>query len=234
MKFAISRAAMKWLVVNALVLSMMFNLTYSAAKTVENSMPEMLEPVASVENVYIYADHVHNSPQSLKNGRNPGFIEDYELSVEPSKVVRDTYFNVPLDYELQDHIFRLCEDYGVDPSIIIAMIWKESTFRVETVGDGGDSLGLMQIQPKWHQERMDRLGVLYLANPYQNVMVGIDYFAELMANGRGLEWSLMAYNGGYGYANRKVANGEVSYYARKVIEKAASLEMVEVERVVNE
>lgn len=230
MKFAIPRAAMKWLVVNALVLGMMFNLTYSAAKTVEESMPENV----GVKNIYILADHVHNSPKTLKNGRNPGFIEDHELSVEHSKVVRDTYFNVPLDYELQDHIFRLCEDYGVDPSIIIAMIWKESTFRMETVGDGGDSLGLMQIQPKWHQERMDRLGVLYLANPYQNVMVGIDYFAELMANGRGLEWSLMAYNGGYGYANRKVANGEVSYYASKVIEKAASLEMVEVERVVNE
>ena len=36
-----------------------------------------------------------------------------------------TYYDVPLNHELQDYIFTLCEGRGIDPAIIIAMIEKE-------------------------------------------------------------------------------------------------------------
>lgn len=131
------------------------------------------------------------------------------------------YYDVPLSTNIQDHIFALCGYYDIEPEIIIAMIRKESNFEIGAMGDGGNSYGLMQIQPRWHQERMDRLGVTDLTDPYQNITVGVDYLAECIEMGGGsLEWGLMAYNGGPSYAREMRANGEISYYAQIVLQWA--------------
>lgn len=126
------------------------------------------------------------------------------------------YFNVPLSEDLQNHIFTVCESRGVNPALVIAIVRKESTYRAEAIGDSGRSLGLMQIQPRWHSGRMSRLGCLDLLDPYQNVTVGIDILAELFSTGGSLDWVLMAYNGGYGHANGHIAAGTISDYAATV------------------
>lgn len=105
------------------------------------------------------------------------------------------FYPVPLDHDLQVHIIRTCDENGIDPAVVIAMIATESDFDPDTIGDGGDSYGLMQIQPKWHSERMERLGVTDLLNPLQNVTVGMDYLAELLDK-YSLESALTAYNSG--------------------------------------
>jgi soluble lytic murein transglycosylase-like protein len=137
------------------------------------------------------------------------------------------YFDVPLSENLQDHIFELCEERDLDPALVIAVIWRESTFKASTVGDSGDSLGLMQIQAKWHQHRMDEYDCQDLLDPYQNVTVGIDILADYFAKGRPVEWVLMAYNGGGNYANRKWKNGEISSYATAVLNYKETLEFRE-------
>lgn len=147
-----------------------------------------------------------------------------EIPFEECKDNGALYFDVPLDHKLQDHIFALCEEKCIDPAIIIAMIDKESKFDIDIIGDKGKSYGLMQIQPRWHKERMEKLGVTDLLDPYQNVTVGIDILAELLESGESLEWALMAYNGGHSYANRLTAEGRLSAYASTVIEIASELE----------
>ena len=142
------------------------------------------------------------------------------VEVEPEIVVEEVkvrYFDIPLSTDLQDHIFATCEKYGVQPSIIVAMIKKESEFNAGVIGDGGNSFGLMQIQPRWHRARMDSLGCSNLLDPYQNVTVGISLFADLYSKGGSIEWALMAYNGGESYANSKWRAGVVSEYARTVL-----------------
>lgn len=134
------------------------------------------------------------------------------------------YFDVPLDEELQDYIFELCEEHNIDPALVITMIGKESNFNASAIGDGGNSLGLMQIQPRWNQDRMDILGCQDLLDPFQNVTVGIDLLAELFDKGNSVEWVLMAYNGGQSYANRKISNGEISNYAQTVLHNSKNLE----------
>ncbi len=137
------------------------------------------------------------------------------------------FFPVPLDHEVQAFVIRTCEDLNIDPAVIIAMIDQESDFRADCIGDNGEAVGLMQIQQKWHQERMDKLGVTDLMNPIQNVAVGIDYLAELIEKGNGLEWAVAAFNAGatgasngngFGYAAEVLANSEsltkgLNYYA---------------------
>lgn len=136
-----------------------------------------------------------------------------------------TYFDVPLEEELQDYIFDICEEYGVDPELIVSMIFHESNFDSAVIGanDSGYSYGLMQIMPRWNYERMERLGCLDLLNPYQNVLVGTDLIAEYIEEGRGVEWALMAYNGGPSYANRKASEGTVSAYATRIMDYANGL-----------
>lgn len=157
--------------------------------------------------------------------------KNFVMSVEetPEESEPTEYFDLPLSYDLQDYIFELCEEYDVDPRIVFAVIQQESRCTANIKGDRGRSLGLMQIQPKWHSGRMNKLGCSDLLNPYQNVAVGIDYISELYHYGgrnRSTEWVLMAYNGGPGYANKKAAVGEVSGYAKSVLKIARNLDIV--------
>lgn len=151
-------------------------------------------------------------------------VEEY---IEEPTVV--TYFDIPLDEDLQDHIFRVCKNYNIDPALVIAMIAKESSYRPSVMGDGGKSYGLMQIQARYNQERMARLECPNLLDPYQNVSVGIDILSEKFEYGKPLEWVLMSYNGGNAYANRKWKNGEISDYVKKVFELRDELNTYEKE-----
>ena len=75
----------------------------------------------------------------------------------------------------------------------------------------------MQVQERFHQDRMDKYGITDLSDPYSNFLVGCDYLSEMIGKEKGLEWALMAYNGGPSYANRMADKGIVSEYAKEVI-----------------
>lgn len=135
------------------------------------------------------------------------------------------FFDVPLSEELQIHIFEECKKHNLSPSIVIAMIESESSYKSDAIGDNGNSFGLMQIQPKWNIERMNRLGCTDLMDPFQNVTVGIDILAELIEVNADLYWVLMAYNGWIPYANERLESGDISDYAIAVVERASELEV---------
>lgn len=128
-----------------------------------------------------------------------------------------TLYDVPLSADLQEHISRLCDKYSVDMSLVLAIIGQESNYNAGALGDGGNSIGLMQIQPQHHQQRMDRLGVIDLLDPYQNVTVGIDILAELIGENNGTEWAVTAYNAGTGTADYNKAIGIRSEHTESVM-----------------
>lgn len=137
-------------------------------------------------------------------------------TVQPASVTKQVpLYDVPLSTDLQEHIKELCDDYGVDMPLALAIIGQESNYRPDAAGDNGNSLGLMQIQPRWHQGRMDDLGVTDLLDPYQNVTVGIDLLADLIEKG-GTRWAIMAYNAGAETADYHTAIGTTTDYAAEV------------------
>lgn len=105
--------------------------------------------------------------------------------------VRD---DIPLDAETQRLLYEACGETGIRYELALAVIWQETDFR-NVIGDGGDSYGYMQIQSKWHGERMERLGVTDLNDPYSNFLVGCDFLAELISR-YDLTEALTAYNSG--------------------------------------
>ena len=124
------------------------------------------------------------------------------------------YDTVPLSHELQDYIIKQCQSYGINHAIVMGMIEQESDYNADLIGDYGNSFGLMQVQPRWHSDRMQKLNCTDLFNPYNNVTVGIDYLAELYNKyGNDYGKALTAYNRGH-YA------GFVTQYAKSVIENS--------------
>ena len=140
-------------------------------------------------------------------------VTEVEAAPMERDPVRD---DVPLDAETQRLLWQACEETGIVYELALAVIWKETEFRNIT-GDDGASAGYMQVQQRWHMDRMERLGVTDLSDPYGNFLVGCDYLAELANRGRGIEWVLHAYNGGPSYANELAKAGEVSQYAKDVL-----------------
>lgn len=148
-----------------------------------------------------------------------------EVETETETVAEPTYnlCDIPLDAELQIWVFDYCKDKKLNPYLIFAMCERESQYKADAVGDSGRSLGIMQIQEQWHQERMDRLGCTDLLNPYQNVTVGIDILLDLYSKNEDTAWVLMAYNGGVAYADRYYEAGNISEYAEGIMARAEEL-----------
>lgn len=177
--------------------------------------------------ISVYAANQRAEAEEIQVVKNLPIGTPVVKVVEVCGQYRDTdnaYFEVPLSHDIQDHIFEVCDEYGIAPALVIAMIAQESDFREGRIGDGGDSEGLMQVQRRWHQERMDRLGCDNLLDPYQNITVAVDYIAELKEINPDLYWVLMAYNSGMNRATKNMEAGTYSDYAVEVTEYAAQLE----------
>ena len=127
-------------------------------------------------------------------------------------------YDVPLDDDLVLHIIDIADINNIDPELILAIIKQESNFDASAMGDNGHSYGLMQVQKRYHEERMQRLYCTDLLNPYENIIVGADIISQKLRSGKGLEWALMAYNGGNPYADNMLQDGKISEYAQNVIQ----------------
>ena len=95
--------------------------------------------------------------------------------------------------EMIDHIATRS---GVDPNIVKAIIKEESGGNPNAVGDGGESIGLMQIQPRWHRAKMEELGIVNLYDPQENVILGCSILSELYDKYGNYGDALSVYNSG--------------------------------------
>lgn len=128
---------------------------------------------------------------ATSGGDNPNEAEKIEQALVEQGYFRD---DVPLTYEEQDFLHTACEESGIPYALALAVIEQETDFR-NVLGDDGASSGYMQVQERWHWDRMERLGVTDLSDPFGNFRVGCDFLAELMENYT-VEEALTAYNSG--------------------------------------
>lgn len=122
--------------------------------------------------------------------------------------------SVPLDAETQAAILELCGGDRDTFCAIMAIAWVESRFDTDAVGDNGVSIGMMQVNTRWHTGRMEALGVTDLTDPVQCAAVALDYLREL-SEGYGFGWITdhdlyMAYNMGPGNARIAIDSGAAS------------------------
>lgn len=104
----------------------------------------------------------------------------------------------------KDYIEETAESYGISPILVKAIIEVESGGDANAIGDGGNSLGLMQIQPRYHAQRLKEGESLL--DPKVNVRVGCEILSEIMAKYGTLDEVLTVYNAGHDTGDRLYAN----------------------------
>lgn len=126
---------------------------------------------------------------------------------------------------LSDEIIGYCEDvgqeYGICSELLQAIIEKESMGKADAENNG--CIGLMQINEKYHKDRMKHLMVTDLYDPYSNILVGADYIMELADKYGDVALVLMVFHGEKD-ALEKNEQGIISNYAKKILERSEFLE----------
>lgn len=112
--------------------------------------------------------------------------------------------------------------YNVCPELVQSVCFKESGFDPKAENDG--CIGIMQIDPKWHKNRMERLGITDLYDTRQNMLVGVDYLHELSEEYEDISIALMKYNGDSRAAGVEKGTEDISEYADSILELSAELE----------
>lgn len=117
----------------------------------------------------------------------------------------------PARFQQHDALIRTVSmQYGVDPMLIKAVVWRESRFDARKVGSAGER-GLMQVtEPaarEWVQDtRVDNFRAEELFDPKVNVQAGTWYLARAIGHWKKqtdpVPFALAEYNAGASRAQR--------------------------------
>lgn len=145
-------------------------------------------------------------------------------------------YEIPEEYDreggcfpevVQVYLWCLCEQRDIDYCMVVALIERESGYKWDAKGDGGNSVGYMQIGERLHKERMLEEGVEDLLNPYGNIRVGLNFLQYLnkkYLENSGVNCVLMAYNMGESGARSLWREGIYSTeYSREVLKRAEEI-----------
>ena len=133
-----------------------------------------------------------------------------------------------LDTQLYEQIQRYCieygDEYGIAPELLMAIVERESMGNPKAENNG--CKGLMQINEKFHIDRMKRLKVKDLYEIKGNIHVGTDYLLELFEEYNEIYLVLMVYNMGPTRAIELWRQDKISNYAISVAKRSAELERI--------
>jgi soluble lytic murein transglycosylase-like protein len=104
-------------------------------------------------------------------------------------------------------IERVAPQYGIEPSLVRAIIFVESSNNPNAVGRDGE-VGLMQLHPKWHPN--------VSFDPKENIKLGIKYLAKIRARHGARHTNSWFVFFNYG-PNKKLDNPRETEYYKKVI-----------------
>lgn len=131
--------------------------------------------------------------------------------------ITDTY----ISRHAYDACVKYANEYCICPELVMAIIERES--EGDPNATNGSCKGIMQISERWHADRMERLGVTDIYDTVGNIRVGVDYLSELFLEYEDAATVLMVYHGEED-AVLKARRGEISYYAKCILERSQELE----------
>lgn len=142
------------------------------------------------------------------------FLDDDLINKEASEPVEKSEEDC-----INDYVELICESYSnVTPELVESVILSESSYNPKA--KNGNHVGLMQVSTKWHKDRASNLGVEDLYDPYGNILVGVNYLDELIAQTDGdVAWALMIYNMGHKKAYELYSQGIISSYASTILSR---------------
>lgn len=162
--------------------------------------------------------------QEVEKSRDTQLTYQEALAEEKQALQYRYIKGCPLSKRIQRKIFHICEDATLSFELVMSQICEESGWDPGCISDDGESVGLMQIQKKWHGDLMDKTGCTDLTDPVQNVRVGAELLKRHFSTYQDPAWALMAYNGGQAYADCMIKQNKTSAYAERILRRAAEYE----------
>lgn len=154
-------------------------------------------------------------PQKVVLVVKPDYTYTYAQEIQQKTPAN---YNVPLDIDTQNYLQSVCEQYNVEPALVLAMIETESNFNTNAISRTND-YGLMQINKCNHERLKAILGVTDFLDAKQNMLCGVYMISKaLSANNYDYIKALMCYNMGANGAARAWNRGITSTeYTDKVM-----------------
>ena len=126
-------------------------------------------------------------------------------------------YDIPLDKDLQKHIYNLCIENRIPYELVLGVIKCESTFRANIISNG--DYGLMQINLRVHRTMFAEAGYDDVLDPYQNTAYAVQYLNKFYKKYKDEHASLMCYNMGESrYLELLKQDITSSVYSRNVME----------------
>lgn len=155
--------------------------------------------------------------------RKIGIVMATVMLLSVSLPVRAAGSETMTEQEVAELSSQIGQQYAICPELLQAIAWKESRYDPAASSEGCE--GLMQIQSKWHADRMERLGITDLYDPESNMLLAADYLAELSAQYDDVAVVLMYYNGDRRAKDLYQGTGEISDYAEEILYISSEFEI---------
>lgn len=209
--------------------------TVMALTSVGGAESSEAETLKSAQLAAIPAVTLENRTTEAPVPKETAFIEAAEEPVEEDEnelieqaLLEQNYLHeeIPLDYDLQCHLFTVCEEYGVPAHIALGVIQAESSFRADA--QNGNCYGYMQINSINESWLAEHIGVTDLTEPYQNIRSGVYILSDLYSKQGDWHRALICYNYGESGAQKHVFSQgyTTTVYSRTVMGYAAEWEAV--------
>ncbi len=189
----VRRILISWLAIAILFTAIGFGCGFGikaiqAKKSVETIVPEDPTPIPEVETP------TETPTETIIYGKLDGRIFEAELPEEyAGNVAEFVPLDLPIDSDLQEFIYYLSEAYDIDYSLVLAIIRKESNFKIDVMSDT-EGYGLMQVNEINHEKLAEQLGITDFLEPYDNIRAGMFLLRKLFEKYKTPDKVLMAYH----------------------------------------
>ncbi len=92
-------------------------------------------------------------------------------------------YDIALSSDMQQYTYIMCQKYGIQYELLLAVMYIESRYNVNAVG-GGNSYGLCQIHYSNTANLRNKIGITNLLDPYENIEAGAYMLAMYLDAGR--------------------------------------------------
>ena len=184
----------------SLFLSLLYLFTFMILKSEHISYTESVKTLSVLSTHVLRAQNRKFFYPDVKEAKTS--LEDLREETDIFKYILK--FSSQISYSEALRLSKLikeeCDNYGLDPFLILAVIEIESEFSPKAVSHKG-AIGLMQIMPETAEFIAGELGSSFdrtesLYNPFVNVRFGIYYISFLINRFKSIEWALVAYHVG--------------------------------------
>lgn len=194
-----------------------FAIGFTLGRSYERSIPKETKVIFQ-EIPKIVNENIDPPIQDVNDLKGEFLMQNYYNDIQETE---DPHARFANDKEWYISLIHdVCINYNFYPDLpylVQAIMEVESNYRPDLVSSQ-NCVGLMQISTRWQADRMAKLNIDDIYDPYSNILVGVDLLQDLYYNyaNQDIWLAIMMYNMDFNSARRIRSSGSLTSYAVKV------------------